>query len=277
MVSSTRWRSFMVFGRMPTRALQVWQRLRSYPGRSHTWVHREELRRIATKQAFRSKEGRVVEWIPTTICLRATSHDSLAGIARRIGPAHSCHPSLRSSSSPEQGHDRARTDPPINYSERRLVPLTQSAPINAPDPQIYRWYRRDAPDFWEIISDGFRCWTYDPNSARLWAAMISRSDPLSQTHDSLAERAFSPWNLPVSTAQLLDCAQVRAESSREHTVTRCKRHPSVDGFWVACRQCFLSKTLTLPWSRRVYDRPDRQLSTNSRILSHLLGDGVSHC
>ena len=115
-------------------------------------------------------------------------------------------------------------------------------PLAPADVEIRRWFRRDAPDFWEIAGRGSRHWTYDPNSARIWASLVAGADFVEPTPDALVmERAF----LPLAFARFLTTVTgLRPGPSPKHQGQyRYPIHTPAAGRW-AVRQ--VSELLRVP-------------------------------
>jgi hypothetical protein len=191
--SSTRWRSFMIYGRMP--ALAMFRCRNGWGGTLIGLALPSTVRALvglAAKHAIICEmRGSCSEWVPATLCLRASTRATLLQLAAEANIGHTHLSMATVENLAREGRARAASLPPVNYAERRPIVLPVMDGDATHGAEMFRWYRRDSPDFWEVIVRDRRFWAYDPNSARIWAALMSDIAPVVASGETVvAERAF---------------------------------------------------------------------------------------
>jgi hypothetical protein len=219
-LSSTRWRLFMVYGKMPSLAI-----FRCGDGYAASLIGltlastTRAVRQLATLRGIAHEErGGCSEWVPSSVCFRAATREALSGLANEARIAVTSVSMAGVDELARNGRARATSPPPVNYAERSpagwMTALGTPAGIDA-----FHWFRRDSPDYWEVISDKARYWAYDPNSARLWASRIAGLPPITPAGEViLAQRAF----VPLALARFLS------------TVTGLRSGPFAQQAWKHC-------------------------------------------
>jgi hypothetical protein len=197
-VSRTRWRSSVVRGRPPSLALFA-----SGGGWAATLVGLALRTTVRNLQALAKELGvdsqirdGCSDWVPQALCFRSGNREALLQIARAARIDTTCVSMAGVEDEGRRGRARAATPPPTNYQDRHRVPVWPMAPASETDLAMFRSYRRDAPDFWEVVGSRGRYWSFNPNSARLWGAAMTGVSPVAVDGNRLvAERAFLPLPL----------------------------------------------------------------------------------
>ena len=231
--SSTRWRSNLVYGRMPTLVIY-----RCGPSWGATLVGLALPSTLRTINELAHRGGLVFdqryscsEWVPSTICLRAHTREELVAIAERARIGNlpvSLHEVENLASI---GSDRAASIPPVNYLDSRVAATWPGDVIEPGTVSMRRWYRRDAAAYWEVCGQDSRFWAYDPNSARIWSSHMRSVDFVLASDDAVVTtRAF----LPLAFARFLSAVTgLRSGPSEKHHGKHCyPTHSASAASWV---------------------------------------------
>jgi hypothetical protein len=87
---------------------------------------------------------------------------------------------------------------PLNYDYcRRWTSWSLQGKTSGPTIKFEHWIRASRPDYWKVARDDLSVWSYDLNTARLWAAALA-GEPLvlrDGAEDLAAEHGFVPLPL----------------------------------------------------------------------------------